>query len=329
MALVNNYKLSLRFLLCFGLAVNTARAQNATTDTFAIASSILKNTHNCDSALQLILQLSSPMHETAGYYQAMGDIYTCKNNTEYANIYYEKARNAGGKNTSLPMAGTDNGDKQTTNTILKAEREKLKRQATRPDIVHTPNLDGFYVAISLGRSYMVGGKKAMAGRGFAVQFPFGWTLNNTKFTIDVTPSLGAVWGKNPQWYKTEAYLQNPVPVGDGLGLAIELTPAFNYMLINSRRHTIIAGALLSGRVIADNAWIENTRNEMTASGQAYLCPGLRAAYFGWHRIYVEAEYQHVGLRKLHAGISEKGERVPVNLDFMRVSVGILMDAYRK
>lgn len=291
------------------------------------AGNILQAGRYCDSAMKSLQQVSAAGKDRADYLTLMARVYECRDNKEYAEIYYSRAikAGAGGDSIQQKMARLKDTTRRSTanEDRLEREREKLKNQNVNFRKQKSTNIDDFYVVMSTGYSTMTGGKKAMATNEldfFSVSL--GWPIMDDKFLLDFNAMLGVVWGRNPGWYETPAYRANPVPVGDGLGIVLALEPSMNYVLINSRRHTITAGGILGGHLIANDAWTQKANGEVSSTGQNYFCIGPRVAYYGWKHLYISAQYLHLGFRTIKAAVAKNAELVPVNLDQWRLNVGV-------
>ncbi|WP_133162612.1 hypothetical protein [Flavipsychrobacter stenotrophus] len=291
------------------------------------AGNILQAGSYCDSAMKRLQQVSEAGKEMSIYYMAMAKVYECKGNKEYAEIYYGKAYKAGARGDGLLqkiVSLRDTGMSASPNDLrLENEREKLQRQNATFRKHKDANIEDFYALISMGYATMTGGKKALVVNGLDFfSASFGWPIMDDKFILDFDIAMGVIYGRNTGWYDYPAYRANPIPVGDGLGLKFGFEPSLNYILINSHRHTITAGAILGGHVFANGAWVQNRDGEVSSGGQTYFCIGPRIAYYGWKHLYISAQYLHIGLRTIRAAVDKNAELVPVSLDHWRLNVGV-------
>lgn len=311
--------------LFFTLFTMAAGAQTAD-QLYQTADAALANTQNCDSALRTLQRMGASEKETGRYYEMMGRIYECKNNTEYAKVYYQYAQKKEPDNKQiedklLKLSGTLQNN-STQNDEIHRQQEKIDTR-TASFTKHPNNcIYDFYHGMALGAGRMLGGKKAMAIQSLHFSVMLGWPVIGDKFTIEVTPTIGVLWGRNPRWYTTPAYLANPIPTGDGTGFQMTLEPFFNYLLINSRHHALACGMCMGGQIIANGAFVQRPSGEVSDNAQSYFIVGPGITYFGWSRLYLSASVMHTGLRSIHAALQTNGELRPVNLDYCRITIGV-------
>lgn len=320
------YRHIMLLLLCC-VSPDATNAQMGTdTSLINVARSILQAGPYCDSAMKCLQQVSTQGKETGWYYLLIAEIYECKQNPEYAHVYYEYALKAQpGNKLALSKLGTSNSSLPAKNAqapALDRENEKIRKQTTEFVRSEKESIYDTYFGWALGGSRMIGGKKAMAVQSIYFSMMLGWPVMDGKFLIDISPTIGVVWGRNPRWYTTPAFLKKPVVVGDGTGFCGSLEPSFSYVLLNSRRHGIAGGAILGYQLINNEAWVQRINGEVTNSTQHYIVFGPKVAYFGWQRLYFSAEFLHVGIRKIRASIEAHSELRPVNLDLLRFTLGV-------
>lgn len=273
------------------------------------ADSVLRQTGNCDSAMQILQKLPAANKESGTYYELMGRIYECKSNKEYANIYYEKAFNKG---------VTHNGWKQEqTATGSSKQNNSLKRETQR-------NIDDIYSVVALGYNTATGGKKAVSEHGICFSFSIGFPIISNKFLVDFTPTVGAIYGNPTAWY--EPIKNTGRPPSDMPGLLMGIESSLNYILLNSRTQTVTCGwtAGIQGVGIGVKVVEPGSGN---SAATAWLSTGPRLAYYGWKHLYVAAEYMHLGSKRIYATLEGSTQSAPVNLDQFRVDIGFRFDLY--
>ena len=303
-----------------------SNAQNAA-DVLLIAKarSILSAGSYCDSAMNCMQSVSEAGKESNQYYSLMGSVYECKGNKEYAAIYYDKALKIGGLNDSLPekiRRLIDTGEHlSAAQKSIREEQRKIQMRDSTFKKSEDLNIEGFYALAAMGYSTMVGGKKAMSKHGINFSFSFGVPAIRDKFLVDFLFGLGGEFGKNPSWHDNPAYSAYPALAAEGTGLLMGIEPSLNYILINSRYHTLTFGGIFGGQVIFADGLMQNASKAVTLGPNTYFSVGPRLAYYGWSHLYVAAEYLHYGMRKLKATVDEKAPLMPVNLDLFRVDLG--------
>lgn len=311
------------FALLFMLAFVPAMAQTPAAVLYKEAEEILTVGRQCDSALVKLQQLTAIEKETGRYYELMGRVYECKQNMEYANLYYEQARRKGVTHNARQPGNDTSVSVSSASAELSKEREKLEARNYKYKNVKHRNVDDFYFLTSLGYLTATGGRKAMNVDGISFSFSCGLPVIHDKFLVDFTPTLGVIYGRADKWHDDVDLNNSGVRTDDdfNMGLLMGVEASMNYVLVNTANHTLVCGLCLGEQFYTNGAWITDKYGVAKKGGRGVSSTGPRLAYYGWAHLYVAAEYMHLGFIPIKATIAENTKLVPVNLDQLRIDLG--------
>jgi hypothetical protein len=308
--------LLLTLVFCFHIT------NGQTTDAIYKLADDLLAAQKCDSALSIIQHVPAPEKESGRYLELTGRVYECKNNKEYADIYYSRAKQKGVTHPGWVAPAESPADMTNDGkAVLENERRKLNSQTSQFRKGKRTNTDDFYFVFAMDYGSATNWTKAMNRHFISFSMPMCWPAGD-KYLIEVAPLLGVIYGRQDTWHNDTTLNATGIAAGDGMGLLMGIIPSVSYKAISNRNNTISCGVSSGAIVWANGAWMTDKHGDINDAPKTFFIVGPRITYYGWSRLYLSAEYMHVGFRKIAATLAEKTKLVPVNLDHLRVTLGI-------